>query len=125
MFCKNCGAELPKDGKFCENCGYAMNRVPEEIIDSNRKIHTLKISRESQFFLIDTAITVSIDKKKEYRLNSGNSVEVELPNGSHKISFSTLFYNKVIILNVNRDTSLNVSIGRFSGILNVTEGVAS
>ena len=25
MFCKNCGAELPKDGKFCENCGYAMN----------------------------------------------------------------------------------------------------
>ena len=125
MFCKNCGAELPEDGKFCENCGYAMNRVPKEIINSNRKIHTLKISRESQFFLIDTAITVSIDKKKEYRLNSGNSVEVELPNGSHKISFSTLFYNKVIILNVNRDTSLNVSIGRFSGILNVTEGVVS
>ncbi len=125
MFCKNCGAELPKDGKFCENCGYAMNRVPKEIINSNRKIHTLKISRESQFFLIDTAITVSIDKKKEYRLNSGNSVEVELPNGSHKISFSTLFYNKVIILNVNRDTSLNVAIGRFSGILNVTEGVVS
>lgn len=33
MFCKNCGAELPKDGKFCENCGYAMN-------EENQSEHT-------------------------------------------------------------------------------------
>ena len=68
MFCEKCGAELPNDAKFCENCGSGIGpkapSAPSAFVTALKKFFSNKrnviISAVALFLLIAITVAVAI-----------------------------------------------------------------
>ena len=60
MYCKSCGEALPKDARFCSECGAAIDSVNVDINDAN---HTNGSAKKMSFwkkFLVGTVAVVAL-----------------------------------------------------------------
>lgn len=101
MFCKFCGAKIDDDSIFCAHCGkqlnssYAGKKSPTtESSSSTRPVsHKISFYRESQSLIVggilsSPRINILIDDKLHYSIGRGETLEIELPDGEHLVSFS-------------------------------------
>lgn len=115
MFCSNCGSQLSDESLFCSKCGKpTKNNI--HTLESSTK-HKVTIFRESQIYLVNPPVNISINNKMDRSIENGGSVELELEEGRYKFEFSMSFRKKTIDVNVNKDIQLTVKWNRFTGAL--------
>ena len=121
VFCNYCGSENTNGAKFCSECGKPVTFVNEQPLanQTNNKVHKLTIFRESQVYLINPPVNVSINNNKKLSINNGESVELELDEGNYEIVFSLHFRKKTINLKLNKDININLKWNRITGALEI------
>ena len=116
MFCSKCGSETSDTAKFCHKCG---NKMTYAGSSSDNKEFSLTINREKQWFAINPAMNILIDKKYEYKIENGKSLTVPVSSGRHNLIFSFSICNKIVDIDVVGDLILTVKWNRVSGDLEV------
>jgi hypothetical protein len=122
MFCINCGSEIPDVAKFCNKCGKSVvtSGKPGTPDGQNRSQCILTITRNSQFFLINPAIHILIDDKITHKINNGQSIQIPISHGMHKIIFSASIRKKVVDINIHQNETLYVFFDRLTGGIDVS-----
>ncbi|MBS5135892.1 MAG: zinc ribbon domain-containing protein [Oscillospiraceae bacterium] len=113
MYCYKCGNQMPDDYTFCPKCGAKVATAEEHVPDS--KTHKLTIDRASQVYLVNPPIKVSIDNSILLSVDNGKNVQVDLPEGHHVIEFSASMRKTTLEIDMQKDTSVEVSFSRLSG----------
>ena len=111
--CSHCGQALADGVEICMNCGcYA------------EKKHTLTLKRESQWFLVNPPVNVTIvgeGIQQEKALKNGETVAMPLTPGKYHLHFYCSVRSADVDLNLNKDTAYRIGWNRFSGKLEVWE----
>lgn len=81
MKCEKCGNEIKDGEKFCGGCG-----AKTEYADLT--YGTLIISRKKSIFGCAIPFKVYIDGVLKEKVSNGQTVSIEIPYGTHKVSFN-------------------------------------
>lgn len=120
MFCSKCGNEIDSQSKFCSKCGQAVvSTVNETVTSSSNDDFTLTINRAKQWFAINPAVKILVDKCDEYKIKNGATLNIPVSAGEHNIAFSCSIRNKIVNINVTNDVTLNIKWNRVTGSLEV------
>lgn len=82
MKCEKCGHEIKDGEKFCQGCGTKTEFA-------NLTYGKVIIKRKSSFYGCAIPFTVYVDEKPKGNISNGKTLELEVPYGTHKISFNT------------------------------------
>lgn len=82
MFCTKCGKEHKQNENFCTYCGNKLNNIKK----GNITIH--RIGRYVGCLL---DIEILIDKKKVGLLQNRKEISINIPIGTHKIIYDSVF----------------------------------
>ena len=115
MFCSNCGTQLSDESLFCSKCGKPA-KENGNIFENSTK-HKVTIFRESQMYLVNPPVNISINNKMNRSIENGGTMELELEEGQYKFEFSMSFRKKAIDLKVNKDIQLTVKWSKLTGAL--------
>lgn len=116
MFCNYCGTKNPDDGRFCSQCGKPLASVDSQCSHpSSNPMHTIEIFRESQTFLINPPINISVDGKKHLSISNGETIKIELIEGNHELIFSQSMRKRSININLDCDTFIKLKWNRITG----------
>ncbi len=80
---------------------------------------TLTVNRAKQWYIINPAIKITIDKGTEYKIANGQTLDIPITAGTHNIVFSSGLRKKAVDVQVSRNLSLNIGWNRLSGALEV------
>ena len=78
MYCKNCGAKLPDDAKFCISCGYQVtpHQKSTKAAENKAKPETAKaVKTKSTAKKVPTQLTKNPKKASKSKLNTQQSQE--------------------------------------------------
>lgn len=131
MFCPHCGKSIADIAKFCPYCGANLKGLtssskesvpndPESSCPqttSNIDTHKLTIYCQEQSFLANSPMRVLVDEQFEYSIESGKSIELDLPEGKHSVRVSASIRKKRIPIALNSDIKLVLSWNRFTGAI--------
>lgn len=115
MFCSNCGTQLSDESLFCSKCGKP-TQVNVNVLEKSTK-YKVTIFRESQIYLVNPPVNISINNKMSRSIENGGTMELELEEGQYKFEFSMSFRKKAIDLEVNKDIQITVKWSRLTGAL--------
>lgn len=118
MFCNNCGKENPSDSKYCSSCGKELD-VKKIVKDEGKKQYNLSFFRESQFYIFNPPINVSVDNKAKFSIENGGRHEVKLEQGKHEILFYLSLKKKKIDIDIKKDTLIDLKWNRLTGSIDV------
>lgn len=120
MFCNYCGTKNPDDGSFCSKCGKSLvGRITEVSSNNSTPMHTVEIFRESQMFVINPPINISINGKKNLSIANGENVTLQLDDGHYEFVFSQSFRKKALSINLTQNIHINLKWNRITGSLEV------
>lgn len=118
MFCNYCGANNPDNSNFCSHCGKRLStQAPEITVSTEASMHTVEIFRESQMFLINPPINISIDGKKNLSIANGETLNLQLEEGQHEFVFSLSFRKRTVSIGLVKDVHINLKWNRTTGAL--------
>lgn len=119
MFCNYCGYKNPDDSYFCSKCGKKLISKSTELqFDDNIKIHTVEIFRESQMFLINPPINISIEGvngKKYLSIENGKTINLQLVEGKYEFIFFQSIRKRTLSINLNQNIHINLRWNRITG----------
>lgn len=89
MFCYKCGFEVPDDAAFCSKCGTPLaSNVASAATQPAQPANTiLHITRKKNFNGSALVFEVQIDGAPRGVLKNGGSCDIDVPNGSHLLTF--------------------------------------
>lgn len=120
MFCNYCGAPNPDDGKFCSQCGKPLSPMKSsEPQFSSTPMHTIEIFRESQTFLINPPINVSVNGRNNFSVANGETRKIELAEGNYEFVFSQSMRKRIVNINLDRDIFIKLKWNRITGSIEV------
>ena len=82
-------------------------------------IATLRLVRPNQFFVINPAIKVTVDDVPQMDLRNDSHVAVVLPAGKHTVCVKQSLRSTTFDIDLQADTSINVSWNRITGCIDV------
>ncbi|GEM_PF-1828871 len=118
MFCNYCGFENPNNALFCSKCGKNIsndNSKNDENI--NKKIFNITIFRESQLYIINPAINISIGNNNRFSIENGETIKVPLEQGHYEIIFSQSLRKKILNIDLQKDIHIILKWNRLSGAI--------
>lgn len=116
MFCSKCGAEIVDGARFCLSCGQAIGGGSHENTGTG---FVLTIIRAKQWFAVNPAVKAVVDGHAEYRIKNGESLDIPISAGLHRIEFSCSIRNKIVDIDVTGNSVLNLKWNRMTGSLEV------
>jgi hypothetical protein len=121
MYCRKCGVQIPDDSRFCVQCGTALNaqetgNPPQGNAAGIRK-HKVTVFRESQIYLVNPPVNISINNQKRSSVDNGGTAVFELDEGHYVFTFSLSFRSRKVELDVTRDMQINLKWDRLTGAL--------
>lgn len=120
MYCGKCGNEIAPQSKFCSKCGYSVTLTSNEAAASNSTVgYILTINRAKQWFAINPAVRIVIDRNVEYKIDNGVTLNIPITAGAHNIAFSCNIRNKIVNINATSNVTLNIKWNRITGSLEV------
>ncbi|MFB0921617.1 MAG: zinc ribbon domain-containing protein [Oscillospiraceae bacterium] len=114
MFCNYCGQKNPDGAKFCSNCGKPLN-CTEAPTSSESMTFTVTIFRESQTYLINPPINLTVDDTENYSIPNGGSLKLDLSEGEHELLFFQSLRKRSVSLDVSGNISITVKWNRITG----------
>lgn len=111
--CPECGKEISNKAPACPNCGMPLRR-------EDRGTYDVIVTRENQWFLINPAATIIVDRVDKYELKNGSSVKIPLSTGEHTLLFSLGPRKTEANINVTEDMKINMKMNRVTGEIDVT-----
>lgn len=116
MFCNYCGASNPDDGKFCSQCGKPLASMTTPAPQSSvPPMHTIEIFRESQTFLINPPINISVNGKNNFSIANGGTAKIELTEGIYELVFSQSMRKRVLNIDLVHDIFIKLKWNRITG----------
>ncbi len=119
MYCNNCGAKNPDNSKFCSACGTKLYTQDEpQALSNSNQLFTVEIFRESQMFLINPPINLSVvgeSEKKTVSIANGETVQIDLPLGTYEFTFFQSVRKKVLKINLNQNVHIDLKWNRLTG----------
>lgn len=88
VFCNKCGNEIVGDAKFCSKCGQPLSYAANSATNGNVDAYTLTINRAKQWYLVNPAVKIVVDGGAEYKIDSGETLNIPVSPGAHNIAFS-------------------------------------
>lgn len=116
MFCNHCGTQLPDHSAFCNACGQPVGGIAPTADNT----HTLTITRESQVYLINPPIQITIDGTIRLSIDNGHIETVQLDEGAHQIEFVCSIRSKKIAVTMNEDKLVTIKFSRMTGAIVAT-----
>ena len=117
MFCNKCGNPLQEGMRFCAKCGQPVGAaVPQS---TNTGSFVLTVNRDNQWFLINPAVSITIDSAAEYKLPNGMSIDIPITPGPHRVTLHCGIRSNSVDINVASNLSLNTRWNRVTGALEV------
>ena len=107
-YCSYCGSSLHDEAVMCPNC-------KKSLIST----HTVVVQRSSQFFIGKSTINFDVDGKDSYSIESGESIEIKLPQGMHTFYFYAKVRSKTINVDLKGNVTLIVEWDRVMGGISV------
>lgn len=118
MFCNYCGANNPDSSNFCSHCGKNISaRNSEATVSDAPTMYTVEIFRESQMFLINPPINISIDGKKNLSVANGETLNLQLEEGHHDLVFSLSFRKRIVSVDLTQNIYIKLKWNRTTGAL--------
>ncbi len=113
MFCKNCGANLANDAKFCANCGQAMDGAQTNVSAPAGRKETLvvEVSKERE------QKTITNYQKLGWTLTNNQEVNVTSVSGGG----STVNGNGSTVITSSTKTYIKLTFERNTGMKNFAE----
>ena len=108
MFCNYCGAQVPDDSIFCNKCGKRL--VLESHIKSKTNMHTVKITRESQAFLVNPSVNISINGKEYLSIEDGKTIDLQLEEGKYEFIFYQSIKKKDKVISISLDEDIHIYV---------------
>lgn len=115
--CPECGKQISDKVKACPHCGYPFEEQQTSPNDSAIKKHKVTIFRESQMYLLNPPINISINGVKRLSIANGQTLEIDLEEGDYTFEFSCSFRSREINLKLLADTQITLKWNRFTGAL--------
>jgi hypothetical protein len=118
-----CGFQLPDGSAFCSKCGAPTGgQAPgfQAAGGAVPKTHRVTIFRESQMFLINPPVNVSINGVKSMSVENGQRLELNLPEGQYRFDFTLHVRSRAVDVFVNRDILITLKWDRITGALKAT-----
>lgn len=119
MFCNHCGQGNLDGSSFCPKCGEKLGSGAAKGLDS-AKVYTIDIFRESQTFLLNSPINISIDGRKSCSIANGERLELQLSEGQHELVFSQSMRKKSLTVDLQEDICINLKWNRIWGSIEAT-----
>ena len=119
MFCNKCGNEIVGDAKFCSKCGQPLSYAANSATNGNVDAYTLTINRAKQWYLVNPAVKIVVDGGAEYKIDSGETLNIPVSPGAHNIAFSCSIRNKIVNINASNNVVINIKWNRITGSLEV------
>lgn len=116
MFCNSCGQKNPDNSNFCSKCGAPLNQE-ESQASIGVKQHAVTIFRESQTYLINPPINVTVDDAENYSIPNGGTLKIDLAEGAHELLFFQSLRKKTVSLDVISDMSITLKWNRITGAI--------
>ena len=82
MFCTKCGKEHKQNENFCTYCGNKLNAI---------RMGNVTIHRIGRYVGCLLDIEILIDKKKVGLLQNRKEISINIPIGTHKIIYDSVF----------------------------------
>lgn len=120
MYCNKCGAQNPDNSNFCSACGARINTQQANTQKVSEELYTLEIFRESQMFLVNPPINISIESAfdtKTLSINNGQNIRFSMPPGAYKVTFFQGFRKHVISINLNKNIHIKLKWNRLTGAI--------
>ena len=120
MFCNNCGSPNPDGSKFCSNCGSALAPQQQRENEGSLQMCTIEIFRESQMFLINPPINLSVTgpaTTKRLSIANGETIALQLPPGTYELKFSQSMRKRILNIDLWDDIHIDVKWNRITGAI--------
>ena len=114
MFCVNCGKEIVEGGNFCPACGQPV------AVTSLYNEGMFTVTREQAFGGSLVPMKVSVDNGKVYTLPNGQTVQIPMSEGNHKVQITYLHQTSVYDLNFPEQKVFKM---RVAGTNAIVEGI--
>ena len=118
MFCNKCGTQNPDGSNFCSSCGIAFPSYQQSPIDA--PLYTIEIFRESQIFLVNPPINLTIlwdGGEKKLSIANGQSIQLQFPEIFYTLTFSQSFRKCTVDVYLNRNVHIDLRWNRASGAI--------
>lgn len=120
MFCNNCGSQNPDGSKFCSNCGKTLLQQSAGANENASQMYTVEIFRESQMFLLNPPINLSISgisETKKLSIPNGETIIIQLLAGTYEFTFSQSMRKRILTIDLHDDIHIDVKWNRVTGSL--------
>lgn len=120
LFCNHCGSKNPDGSNFCSNCGKALVSSFSEQNEDTVRLHTVEIFRESQLFLLNPPINLSIvgsSTTKKISIANGETAKLELPPAMYEFTFSQSMRKRTLSIDLQSDIHIDVKWNRITGAI--------
>lgn len=120
MFCNNCGSQNPDGSKFCSNCGKTLLQQSAGANENAPQMYTVEIFRESQMFLLNPPINLSISgisETKKLSISNGETIIIQLLAGTYEFTFSQSMRKRILTIDLHDDIHIDVKWNRVTGSL--------
>lgn len=118
MFCYKCGTAIPDDSIYCLKCGTKVQSSTQEHLSQEYiKKYKLTLDRASQMYVVDVPVKFIIDSEINITLLNGETKEIFLTPGIHKIQATGSFRKKNIDIDLQKDSVLHMKWNRAWGYI--------
>ena len=117
MFCRKCGNQIPDDSLFCQFCGTATAQDAAPNSGNTDKKYTLTFDRQSQIYVLNPPVKITIDESIRLTVENGHCESVELAPGQHKISLQSSVRSTMLDIDLQRNSVVEISWNRLTGKL--------
>lgn len=119
MFCNFCGTQNPDNSNFCSQCGKQFSSLVAQSNTPQPK-YAVEIFRESQAFLLNPPINITIDGKTNRSISNGETLTINLNSGLHQLTFSQSIRKKNIEIDLNKNIYIALKWNRLTGSIDTT-----
>lgn len=120
LFCNNCGSKNPDGSNFCSNCGQSLVPPAFEQSKDIPQLYMVEIFRQSQMFLVNPPINLSIvgdSAEKKISIANGETVQLHLAPTTYEFTFSLSMRKRTLIIDLQGDIHIDVRWNRITGAI--------
>ena len=108
MKCSHCGKEIQEGMQFCTACGERIQKAEKNPIEAQKNEYRVVFTRTNKIAGFCNKLIVKIDGIEKLRLNNGESKEMYLPKGDHKVQICMMMIKpRMFTLKVDRERHIN------------------